>query len=42
MGFKIVQMEGNALLQGEIITKEPKYTDFFFKKSSPEPTSQFQ
>jgi hypothetical protein len=34
-------MKGIALLQGEIITKEEKYTEFF-KKSYLEPAGQFQ
>jgi hypothetical protein len=29
--FKIVQMKGDAPLQGEIIAKEQKCTEFFFK-----------
>jgi hypothetical protein len=29
MGFKIVQRKGIALLQGEIIAKELKYTENF-------------
>jgi hypothetical protein len=31
-----------AILQGEIITKEKKYTENFKKSSSPEPAAQFQ
>jgi hypothetical protein len=30
-GFKIVQMKGITLLQGEIIAKEKNYTEIFFK-----------
>ena len=40
-GFKFVQMKGSAFFQGEIIMKLWKYIDKF-KKSSPEPGSQFQ
>jgi hypothetical protein len=29
MGFKIVQRKGRALLQGDIIAKELKYTENF-------------
>jgi hypothetical protein len=28
-GFKIIQRKDNALLQGEIIAKEYKYTEYF-------------
>jgi hypothetical protein len=35
-------MKGIALLQGEVIAKEKKYTDFFQKSSSAKPASQSQ
>ena len=42
-GFKFVQMKGPVYFQGEIITKERKYIDKIFKKSSsPEPLALFQ
>jgi hypothetical protein len=34
-------MKGNAVLQGEIIAKEQKYTEIL-KKSSPETAGQIQ
>jgi CRISPR/Cas system-associated exonuclease Cas4 (RecB family) len=40
-GFKIVQMKGNIISQGEIIAKEKKYIIEIFKKSSPEPAGEF-
>jgi hypothetical protein len=40
-GFKFVQTKRIALLQGEIIAKEYKYTENFLK-SSPEPANQIQ
>jgi hypothetical protein len=39
-GFRIVDIKGNSLFQGEIIAKEEKYTEIFLK-SSPEPAGQF-
>jgi hypothetical protein len=41
-GFKVIQTKGIALLQGEIVAKESKYTENFQKSSSPEPASQIQ
>jgi hypothetical protein len=42
-GFKFVQAKGITILQGEMIAKELKYTEFFFfKSSSPEPAGQTQ
>jgi hypothetical protein len=35
-------MKGKALLQGEIIAKEKKYTENFLKSSSSEPAGQIQ
>ena len=29
-GFRIVEMKGNDLAEGEVIAKEEKYTEFFF------------
>jgi hypothetical protein len=41
-GLKFVQMKGDAILQGEIMTKELKYPENFLKSSSPEPFGQIQ
>ena len=41
-GYKIVQINGSALFQGEIIRKNRKYIDEIKKSSSPEPLGQFQ
>jgi hypothetical protein len=41
-GFKFVQTKGIAFLQGEIITKEQKYTKNFKQSSSPEPAYEIQ
>jgi hypothetical protein len=43
--IQVSSNEGDCLLQGEIIAKQYKYTEFFFKKkkaSSPEPAGQIQ
>jgi hypothetical protein len=37
-GFKFVQTKGIALIQGEKIAKDKKYTEIFFKLFSSEPS----
>jgi hypothetical protein len=41
-GFNFVQRKEKALLQGEIIAKEYKYTENFEKSSSSEPAGQIE
>jgi hypothetical protein len=40
--FKFILIKGIALLQGEIIVNEKKYTENFQNRSSPVPAGQIQ